>query len=147
MRVVIHASLDHVDALRDAQQRLEQFGCQVRLPDLQRYQHIRDVLGERERFTEIKRRLQRENARNVAESDVLVIVNPDHRGHRHYVGGNSFFEMSIAFYLGKPILLTRPVPLTLPYSEEIEAFGPVVIGDLTELSEEAWARAVAAGLR
>ena len=48
----------------------------------------------------------------------------------NYIGGNSFLEMGMAYYLGKPIYLLNPIP-EMPYISEIEAMEPTVLsGDL-----------------
>jgi hypothetical protein len=126
---------------------LRAFRCHVLLPDLTRYQHIRDELGQHEKFNEIKHRLARQNADNVGAADALLIINPNHRGIVNYIGGNSFFEMSIAFYLHKPILLTHSVPEGLPYTEEVKSFLPVVVGPVENMTPDDWrSHARAAGI-
>jgi hypothetical protein len=128
MRVLIHASLDLRDLILHAAQVLKDAGADVLLPDLQRYQHIRDVEGRQEEFDQIKHRLSRENAELVASTDVLYILNADHRNIPNYVGGNSFYEMSIAFFLNRPIWLMNEVPDNMPYTEEIRSFFPKIVG-------------------
>lgn len=148
MKILIHASLDFKPQIITAASTLTNFGCEILLPDLTRYQHIRDRDGDRERFNTIKRRLQRENGDNVAAADVLLILNLSHRGVENYVGGNSFYEMAIAFYLEKPIMLTHAIPADMAYTEEIEAFGPRIIGPIETLTAERWAQhASSAGIR
>jgi hypothetical protein len=73
------------------------------LPELKRFQHIRDELDDDKRFTEIKTKLTKQNIINVEKGDCLLILNYTHRGYENYVGGNSFLEMVIAFYLNKEI--------------------------------------------
>lgn len=148
MRILVHSSLDLRDLMIEARSVLEGLGCSLILPDLTRYQHIRDELGRHDEFNDIKHRLARQNAENVAKCDGLVVINPRHRGIDNYIGGNSFFEMSIAFFLHKPIFLTNPIPTGLPFTEEVESFFPVVIGPVRELSSQRWrVYARAAGLR
>lgn len=53
MRLFLHASLDFVELIRQAEVTLEGLGCAVVVPDLNRYQHIRDELGQQERFDEM----------------------------------------------------------------------------------------------
>lgn len=129
MNILIHASLDLRDEILLTAEQIQVNGHHVLLPDLTRYQHIRDEFGDHEEFDRIKHRLSKQNADLVEAADALYIINLDHRGVLNYIGGNSFFEMSIAFYLGKPILLRNSVPDGLPYTEEIRSFYPVVVGD------------------
>ena len=135
MKVTIHASLDFRDELISAKRILEQHGIEVVLPDLTPYQHIRDENGDEESFTAIKHRLTRENMLNIRRSDCVLILNYDHRGVKNYVGGNSFVEMVIAFYLGRTIYLLNDVPEGMPYSEEMKAFYPIVIRSIEGFSE------------
>jgi hypothetical protein len=138
MLLTIHASLDHTAGMLEAKRVLESLGCQVMLPDLRRHQYIRDDLGDNIAFSKIKESLQRQNAESVAKSDALLIVNPFHRGVENYVGGAAFFSMSIAFFLRRPILMTNCIPEGLPYTEEIWAFHPVVIGPASQLDSRSW---------
>ena len=131
MKITIHASLDFKEELIITKTYLESRAeCEVILPELKRYQHIRDELGDDEQFTKIKTRLTRQNMTNIEKCDCLLILNYDHRGYKNYVGGNSFLEMVLAFYLEKPIFLLNDITETLPYSEEIKALEPIVVDSL-----------------
>lgn len=131
--VTIHASLDFKNEIIIANEFLvKNSNFTIILPDLNRYQHIRDEYGDDIQFTKIKTRLTHENMNNVARSDVLLILNHTHRGFENYIGGNSFLEMAIAFYLKKPIYLINPIPETLPYTEEIKALNPIIANSLED---------------
>ena len=108
----------------------------VLLPDLTRYQHIRDELGDDESFTLIKNRLTKENFSNVESCDALLILNPTHRGITNYIGGNSFMEMVIAFYLKKPIYLLNDIPEEMNITEEIKSLYPIVVHNMMLFLEE-----------
>ena len=103
------------------------------MPELERFQYIRDELGDDDRFTEIKTKLTKQNIINVEMSDCLLILNYDHRGYKNYVGGNSFLEMAIAFYLKKDIFLLNAIPEGMTYTEEIKALKPTIVGSLDNL--------------
>lgn len=133
LKALLHASLDFVDYMVKASHFLKENGIHVILPELTRYQHIRDVEGDDVSFTRIKNRLTLENIRNVEECDCLLVLNYTHRGYQNYIGGNSFVEMIIAFYLKKPIYLLNPIPEEMPYTEEIKALYPIVVNDLDNL--------------
>lgn len=131
MIITIHASLDFKDEIIAAKSYLESHTeCEVILPELKRYQHIRDDLGDDAKFTKIKTILTRQNITNVEKCDCLFILNYDHRGYKNYIGGNSFLEMVIAFYCRKPIILLHTIPEDMPYSEEIKALEPIIVGSL-----------------
>jgi hypothetical protein len=136
MKITIHASLDFKDKMLASKRYFEQFNeCEVILPELERYQYIRDEYGDDIKFTEIKNKLTKQNIKNVEIADSLLILNYPHRGYENYIGGNSFLEMVIAFYLGKTIYLLNEIPKNMPYTEEIKALKPIVIGSLDNLAE------------
>ncbi len=130
MKVLIHASLDLKSDMLCAKDYIETVSKHtVILPELTRYQDIRDVDGDDETFTAIKNRLTKENMKNVERCDALLIVNNDHRKIKNYIGGNSFMEMIVAFYLEKPIYLLNPIPEGMSYTEEIKSLYPRVINN------------------
>lgn len=131
MKILIHASLDFKEDILYARSIIEKSaGLSVELPDLQRYQHIRDELGDEQQFNKIKHKLSRQNVNLVEKCDCLLILNPTHRGIENYIGGNSFLEMAIAFYLKKPIFLLNDVPQQMSYTEEIKSFYPIIVHSL-----------------
>jgi len=132
LKILIHASLDFKQAMIDAQKYIESNSMhKVVLPELTRYQDIRDVQGDDETFTNIKNRLTKENFKNVESSDILLILNYSHRGIKNYIGGNSFMEMVVASFLNKPIYLLNDIPENMTFTEEIKALYPMVVKDLT----------------
>lgn len=131
MKVLIHASLDFKDEMLRTKEYLEKkTGVTVLLPELQRYQHIRDEFGNDTLFDEIKNRLSRQNIKLVEQCNCLLILNYSHRSVENYIGGNSFLEMVIAFYLKKPIFLLNDIPVGMSYTEEIRSFFPTVISSI-----------------
>ena len=131
MKVLIHASLDFKDDMISAKEYIEsKTNTNVILPELTRYQDIRDIDGDDETFTKIKNRLTKDNFRNVEICDALLILNNNHREIKNYIGGNSFMEMVIASYLKKPIYILNPIPENMPYTEEIKSLYPIVINNL-----------------
>jgi hypothetical protein len=127
LKITIHASLDFKDEMIAAKDYLESKGFEVILPELKRYQHIRDDLGDDETFTRIKTQLTKQNILNVEKCDCLLILNYSHRGYKNYVGGNSFIAMVLAFYLHKPIYLLNNIPENMPFTEEIKALEPIIV--------------------
>lgn len=136
MVILIHASLDKKNEMIDAKKLIESISNHtVILPELTRYQHIRDEEKNDRLFDEIKRKLTNENIKNVEKADALLILNYDHRGIQNYIGGNSFLEMVVAYYLLKPIFLLNPIPTDMPYTEEIRSLFPTVIHSLDYFKE------------
>lgn len=134
-KLLIHASLDFEDKMVSTKKFIDNnfINCCVILPELTRYQHIRDVEGDDVTFTQIKNRLTLDNMRNVEICDALLILNYSHRNIKNYIGGNSFIEMCIAFYLKKPIYLLNDIPEHMPYTEEIKSFYPQVVYSIERL--------------
>ncbi len=130
-KILIHASLDFAKEMISAKEFIET-NCNLRviLPELTRYQHIRDVDGDDISFTKIKNRLTIDNMKNVENCDCILILNYSHRGIMNYIGGNSFMEMCIAYYLKKPIYLLNPIPECMHYTEEIKSFYPIVVNSV-----------------
>jgi len=141
MKVLVHASLDHKDKILAAKDYIETMtDFTVLLPELVRYQHIRDEQGDDETFTKIKNKLTLQNISLVEQCCCLLILNPNHRGIDNYVGGNSFLEMVIAFYLKKPIFLLNDIPEGMSYSEEMKSLFPTVVGSLEKFTRIATKR-------
>ena len=133
MKILIHASLDFKQEIINCSEWIKQnTKHQIILPDLTRYQHIRDMEGRFDDFNKIKNRLTKENFANVDKCDCLLILNYTHRGYENYIGGNSFMEMVIAFYLNKPIYLINAIPENMPYTEEIKSLYPKVLNSIEE---------------
>ena len=65
--------------------------------------------------------------------DAVLVVNPEKRGVRGYVGGNTLIEMAFAHVLGKQLYTLYALP-EVSYSAEIIAMHPVVLrGDLSKI--------------
>lgn len=132
MKILIHASLDFKQIMIDAKEYIESNSVhQVVLPELTRYQDIRDVKGDDDLFTKIKNRLTKDNFQNVEKCDCLLILNYSHREIKNYIGGNSFMEMVVAFFLKKPIYLLNDIPENMTFTEEIKSLYPIVVKSLS----------------
>ena len=75
----------------------------------------------------------REHFRIIEKVDAVLVVNETKHKVKGYIGGNTFLEMGIAFYLGKKIYLLYTIP-KMEYELELHAMRPVVLnGDLSKL--------------
>ncbi len=75
-----------------------------------------------------------EHFKKVESSDAILVVNPTKNGIDGYIGGNTFLEMGVGYYLGKKIFLLHPIP-KMEYELELAAMRPtVLLGDLTGIS-------------
>ncbi len=85
----------------------------------------------------LKKQLMDEHIKNIEQSDAVLILNLDKNGISGYIGGNTFMEMAIAYYLGKPIFLWKQPSPALPYYEEVMAMNPTIIdGNVGRLKKE-----------
>lgn len=83
-----------------------------------------------------KAALMRGHFDEVAKSDAILVVNNEKHGVANYIGGNVLMEMSLAFYLKKPIYIMNDIPEESAFLEEILGMQPIVLGgDLTKLTQ------------
>jgi len=68
----------------------------------------------------------RQHFSTIKKADAILVVNPEHRGIKGYIGGNTFLEMGVAFFLGKIIYLLYPIP-KMDYELELAAMHPVIL--------------------
>lgn len=75
----------------------------------------------------------REHFRKIEKSEAILVLNYAKKGIANYIGGNTFLEMGLAFWLGKKIYLLNPIPQT-DYKTEMYAMQPKVLdGDLGKI--------------
>ncbi len=76
-----------------------------------------------------------EHFEKIKRSEAILVVNPAKHGVACYIGGNSFLEMGVAYFLKKKIYVLYDLP-TMEYSLELHAMQPVVLqGDITNIEE------------
>jgi len=68
----------------------------------------------------------------IKNSDAVLILNLDKDGKEGYIGGNTFLEMGIAYYLNKKIFIWKKPLDNLPYFEEVMALTPIMINETLE---------------
>jgi hypothetical protein len=83
-----------------------------------------------------KTALMRQHFAEVEKGDAILVVNDEKHGVENYIGGNVLMEMTLAFYLHKPIFLLNGVPQGSMLEEEIIGVEPVLLaGRLESLHE------------
>lgn len=137
MIISICGSLKFYQEMRLAQKQLKLLGHKALVPKSL-------SLIEKKKFTKpktVKERMAaekkydfiREHFKKIERSEAILVVNEDKKGVKGYIGGNTFLEMGIAFYLNKKIYLMKPIP-KMEYELELQAMRPIVLGgDLTKL--------------
>jgi len=146
MKITICGSVAFHDEALSIKERLEKLGHEVGLWPSQ----VKDETGELipvEDFYKIRQKATDdekwvwdrkaeailEHFDKVAWSDAILVVNYDKNNVKGYIGGNTFMEMGLAFFLKKKIYLLNKVP-ELPYKEEILSLKPVLLnGDLSKI--------------
>lgn len=122
---------------------LEQKGHQVELPDSpeeyldKNYSKIsfkRILEGANKK---INRDLIRKHFKKIEKGDAILVINPDKNSIKGYIGGNSFAEMVLAYYLNKRIYVLNQLPKQqLHCYQELIALQPTVLnGDLDKLRD------------
>lgn len=84
-----------------------------------------------------KSRLMRTHFEAIERGDVLLIVNDTKHDTEHYIGGNVLIEMSLGFYLNKPIYLLNDLPEASSFIEEIKGMQPHILkGSINQLVKD-----------
>ena len=84
-----------------------------------------------------KTALIRENFGAIERADIVLVCNYEKQGEENYIGGNVLMEMTIAFYLNKPIYLLNDTPRNSSFLEEIIAVGAKpLFGNVNSLSQQ-----------
>jgi hypothetical protein len=137
MTIAICGSLTFYKAIRDTQKQLAALGHRglvpksIRLMEEEGYQKPKTVV---ERLkAEATYHFISEHFRKVERSDAILIVNPKNHGIAGYIGGNTFLEMGVAYYLGKKIYVMNPLP-HMGYELELASMHPIILnGDLSKI--------------
>ncbi len=137
MTITICGSMEFHEKMRRVKRDLEGAGHTVFVPkslelmDREGFVHPTD---DEEKITaKIEYDFIREHFRKIEKSDAILVVNYDKKGITRYIGGNTFLEMGLAFWLGKKIYLLHSVP-DMDYKTEMHAMQPVVLnGDLKKI--------------
>lgn len=82
----------------------------------------------------LKTKLMEDHFREIEKGESILVVNLEKNGIKGYIGGNVLMEMTVAFYLQKPIYIFHPISEDLPIKEEIYGMQPVFLkGDLERI--------------
>lgn len=78
--------------------------------------------------------LIREHFEEIAKSDAILVMNYEKHGRSNYIGPNVLMEMSVAFFLHKPIYILNGIPDESPLIDEILGLEPIVLnGDIHKI--------------
>lgn len=83
-----------------------------------------------------KGQYMRTHFEEVERADAILVLNYEKHGVQNYIGGNVLMEMSLAFWLNKPIFILNEVPEVTTFEEEIRGVEPILLhGDVTLLPQ------------
>lgn len=63
----------------------------------------------------------------IVGSDAILVCNYDKKGISNYIGGNVLMEIGFAHVNDKHVFLLNPIPVEVPYLDEIKAMVSEVI--------------------
>lgn len=146
MKITLCGSIAFLEHQRTIQKQLETSGHEVQsTPDAEPntgaatvsnkdfYTIQKKAAAKEDWVWDMKEQAIRNHIARIEWADAILVVNDEKKGMPGYIGGNTFMEMGIAFYLRKPIYLLNPIP-DMPYTEELRGLKPIVLnGDLSSL--------------
>jgi len=146
MKVTICGSIAFFDEMMAVKQKLEGLGHEVKLPpteipneqgemiSIKEYYRLRkETTSEAGWIWDRKEWAIRTHFDKVAWADVVLIANYTKNDIENYIGGNTFLEMGVAFYLKKPIYLLNPIPETSTKEEVLGMKVIVIDNDLSRI--------------
>jgi len=143
MKITICSSAFFIKEVEKVKQKLEEKGYQVfifpqkvelegEILEVTQFYKMRKEDYFNEAYWKLKNRLMEEHIRKIERSDAILVLNHDKDGIPGYIGGNTFLEMGLAYYLNKKIFLWKKPSENLPFFEEIMALKPIIIDENLE---------------
>jgi len=141
MKITICGSIAFYDKMLEIKRELEELKHEVDLPPfeikddkgrmipvLEYYRIRKSETSDNSWVWDEKERAIKNHFDKIVWADVILIVNYDKNSISGYIGGNTFLEMGIAFFLKKKIFLLNSIP-EVSYKEEILGMKPIVINN------------------
>jgi len=137
MKVTVCGSMKFYQEMRAIKDALEFLGHEALLPkgiEEEIPVEAREGVTEEEKVNaKIEFDFIREHFKKIEEGDAILILNYEKNGKPGYIGGNTFLEIGIAFWLNKRIYAMNPIP-DMDYNTEMLAMQPIVIdGDISKI--------------
>lgn len=129
MKIIICGSLLASKEIISTKKILEQAGHVVEIPEGVKRKDLRptDITTSSEKADmKIKNDLIRGYFEKIKNHDIVLVVNPEKKGIKGYIGGNTLIEMAFAHVLNKKLYCLYPLP-ELSYTAEILATQPIVL--------------------
>jgi hypothetical protein len=137
MIITICGSMEFHEKMRVVKRDLQQAGHSVLVPKsielMDTMGYIHPTVDKEKIQAKIKNDFIREHFRKIEKCDAILVLNYTKKGIKNYIGGNTFLEIGLAYWLGKKIFLFNPIP-DMDYMTELFAMKPCILdGDLTKL--------------
>lgn len=143
--ITICSSANFFRQAADVQDKLEKLGFDVLMPATAmvmkksgdyNVDHYKTWFGDKNDYHK-KTKLVRGHFDEIEKGDLILVLNYEKHGVKDYIGGNVLMEMTIAFYLNKPIFILNDIPKESPFLEEIMCLNSITLqGKLELLPEE-----------
>jgi diphthamide synthase subunit DPH2 len=139
MKITLCHSLNFVEKAREIKKELIGRGYEVfTTPYIDKtLEEIEKIRSDKKNYlNNLKTFFIKEHFDKISKSDAILVVNLDKKGIKNYIGGNTFAEIMVAFYLNKKIFLLNPIPTDEKLSyirDEIEAIKPIIINENLDL--------------
>jgi len=137
MKIIICGSISAAKEILNVKERLLEIGYEVEIPEGVKRPKLQstDATPVSEKAeTKIKYDLIRGYYKKIKDHDAVLIVNPEKKGIKGYVGGNTLIEMAFAHVLNKKLFCLYPPSANLSYSSEIFALQPIILnGNLDKI--------------
>ncbi len=139
MKIIICSSISAATEVLEAKQELEKVGHIVEIPEGVKNTWMRErteVSTTEKAGDKIKYNLIRGYFEKMKNYDVVLVINPEKRGVKGYIGGNTLIEMAFAHILNKTLYCLNPLP-EMSYTSEMLAMEPIILnGNLSLIVEK-----------
>lgn len=141
MKIALCGSLNFHEEMERIKEELVSMNHEVLMPaSIEKFGPMVDkIKNDKKLYLQIAPDFIRKHFDKVADCDAVLVVNMQRHGIENYIGGNTFAEIMVAFYLNKKIFLLNPIPIDDKLAfirDEIEAVRPIVLdGNLSLLSD------------
>lgn len=142
--IVVCASSSTYDKVIPFSSEIEKLGLNVVLPDMaeaikrdgtQNKEAVIDWATNEHGYG-YKAQLMRDHFEKIENGDAILVMNYEKNGNLNYIGGNVLMEMTVAFYLHKPIYILFDAPKNSPLLDEILGMQPTILdSDIQVLRE------------
>ena len=143
MKITICGSIGFAKEILKIKDKLLEMGHEVLIPAsindflIENIKDAKKLKSDRGKYiNDIKPYYTRNHFGLIEESDAILVVNSDKDDIKNYIGGATFAEIMVAFYLNKKIFLLNPISSDEKLSfirDEIEAVKPIILNNNLDL--------------